>query len=47
MRFAKLTVAVLTVLIFSLLATEDLLAQTSSITGTIVDTDGKKFRTSM
>jgi hypothetical protein len=41
MRFAKLTVAVLTVLIFSLLATEDLLAQTGSIAGKIVDTDGK------
>ena len=42
MRFAKLTVAVLTVLIFSLFMAQDLLAQTSSISGTIIDTDGKK-----
>ena len=42
MRFAKLTVAVLTVLIFSSLISRDLLAQTSSISGTIIDTDGRK-----
>jgi len=42
MRFAKLTVAVLTVLIFSSFMAQDLLAQTGSITGTIIDTDGKK-----
>jgi hypothetical protein len=42
MRFAKLTVAVVTVLILSLFMAEDLIAQTSSISGTIIDTDGRK-----
>jgi hypothetical protein len=42
MRFAKLTVAVLTVLVLSLLMASDLLAQTSSISGTIIDSDGRK-----
>ena len=42
MRFAKLTVAVLTVLIFSSFMAQDLLAQTGTISGTIIDTEGKK-----
>ena len=42
MRFAKLTVTVLTVSIFSLFMAQDLLAQTSSISGSIIDTEGKK-----
>ena len=42
MRFAKLTVAVLTVLIFSSFLTTDLLAQTGTISGTILDTEGKR-----
>jgi hypothetical protein len=41
MRFAKWTVAVLAVVIFSSFMAQDLLAQMSSISGTIIDTDGK------
>lgn len=41
-RFARWTVAVLTVFIFSSIIGANLFAQTSSVTGTIIDTDGKK-----
>lgn len=41
-RFARRTVAVLTVFIFSSIMGANLFAQTSSVTGTIIDTDGKK-----
>jgi len=44
MRFAKLTLAILGVLIFSSILAENLFAQTSSIIGTVLDTDGNKVR---
>ena len=42
MRFAKFTLAVLAVFILSTFTAQDLFAQTSSITGTIIDNDGRK-----
>ena len=44
MRFAKLTVAILGVFIFSSILAENLFAQTSSIIGTVLDTEGNKVR---
>lgn len=41
MRFAKFIVAVLAVLVLGSFTAQNLFAQTGSITGTIVDTDGK------
>jgi len=42
MRFAKTTLAVLTVLIFSSILATNLFAQDGKITGTVVNTDGQK-----
>ena len=47
MRFAKLTMAVLTVFIFSSLISRDLLAQTSSISGLKSALDQPEFATAI
>ena len=44
MRFAKLTLAILGAFIFSSVFASSLFAQTSSVTGTLLDTDGSKLK---